>query len=166
MYVAVALASAFQEACLPWSIRYLSLQESSARFSPFGQVHLDMAPKSQIKVLQRNQVPLGVILYHTGNVPPVFQNDYNYQWPKYREVRYAYLRIMKLILLICVRSRGLASGFSFPLYIGLKSFHLICNISPLDENGSLAWKSYSQLIVLCSLPFGLFSNTSSFNIKV
>ena len=73
-----------------------------------------------------------------------------------------YLRIIKLILLTCFRSRGLASSFSRPRYVGLNSFQCTKTFPP-----SLSpLKSYSQLTVLCSLPLGLFGKSSSFSIRV
>jgi hypothetical protein len=75
-----------------------------------------------------------------------------------------YLRIIKLKLLMSFKSKGLASFFSLPLYVGFRSSHLMKTFPFPSSPSSL--KSYSQLTVLCSLPFGLFGNSSSFNMKV
>jgi len=73
-----------------------------------------------------------------------------------------YLRIIMLILLTFSRSSGFASGFSFPLNVGLKSFQRMSICSPSFPTR----KSYSQLMVLCSLPFGLCGNNSSLRMNV
>ncbi len=76
--------------------------------------------------------------------------------------RSKYLRIIKLSLLTCFRSRGFASFFSRPRYVGLNSFQCTNTFPPSLS----ALKSYSQLTVLCSLPLGLFGKSSSFSIRV
>lgn len=73
-----------------------------------------------------------------------------------------YLLIIILILFTLFKSNLSASGFSLPLYVAVKLSHFANTFSP----SVLGLKSYSQLIVLCSRPLGLFGRSSSFSIKV